>query len=218
MCRLLSYVTRSPVMLRELLGDGLEEFQQLSHLHDDGWGLAAYDEQGRLICRKAPEPAHSSPAFADLIEKVRTDTLLVHLRRATPGLSLRYENTHPFTVGSYAFAHNGRIWPVGKIEDLIDRHHRRHIQGTTDSERFFLALLSACETMPAEEAIQRLLSDTRKDLNYTSLNSILMTPDAMYAICCYDPDHPIVSEELQQDPAYYTLHYSINPHAVVVSS
>ena len=51
-------------------------------------------------------------------------------------------------------------------------------------------------------------------LAHSSLNSILVTPTHLFAVCRYDE-----AEELQEEePEYYRLRYRILPQRVVVAS
>ena len=109
MCRLLGYVAREPVTPAHLLGGTFAAFVEVSRLHGDGWGLAWYEGHDRLQEDKAPEPAHTSPAFSKLLATIATDALIGHVRWATPGFALCMENTHPFTRKQNAFAHNGAV-------------------------------------------------------------------------------------------------------------
>src|ERR1700736_475200 len=97
MCRLLGYIARQPVIAEHVLEDTLAAFIELSHLHADGWGLAWYDEQSHVQLAKTPEPAHTSVEFSSLAASIRTDTLIAHVRWATPGFALCIENTHALT-------------------------------------------------------------------------------------------------------------------------
>ena len=214
MCRLLGYVARQPVIAGHVLADTLEAFIEVSHLHADGWGLAWYDQQGHLQHAKTPEPAHTSVEFSSLAASIRTGALIAHVRWATPGFALCMENTHPFMYNQFAFAHNGAIAPNEALEALIAPHLRECIKGTTDSERHFLALLSAFEKAPPIEAFRLHLNTLRQHLQSTSLNCLLLTPEALYAACDFDPHAPL----LHKDPNYFHLHYHATPDAVVVAS
>jgi predicted glutamine amidotransferase len=214
MCRLLGYAARQPVIAEHVLEDTLEAFIELSHLHADGWGLAWYDEQGHVQHAKTPKAAHASAEFSSLAASVRTDALIAHLRWATPGFALCMENTHPFIYKQFAFAHNGAVAPNEDLEALIAPHLRGHITGTTDSERHFLALLSVFEKTAPVEAFRIHMNTLRQQLQSTSLNCLLLTPQALYAACDFDPNAPL----LQRDPDYFYLHYRATPDAVVVAS
>lgn len=214
MCRLLGYVSRQPVIAKDVLEDTLAAFIEISHLHADGWGLAWYDEQAHVQHAKTPEPAHSSVEFSSLAASVRTDALIAHVRWATPGFALCMENTHPFIYKQFAFAHNGAVAPNEDLEELIAPHLREHITGTTDSERHFLALLSVFEKTAPVEAFRIHMHTLRQQLQSTSLNCLLLTPQALYAACDYHPNAPLV----QRDPNYFHIHYRDTPDAVVVAS
>jgi predicted glutamine amidotransferase len=214
MCRLLGYVAREPVAITQLLGDSFEAFVEVSRLHDDGWGLAWYDENGRLLLAKAPEAAYASKEFSSVAEQIRTGALIGHVRWASPGFSLCLENTHPFTYNQMAFAHNGAVAPNETLEAFIAPHLRKGITGATDSERHFLALLSELEKAPPIEAFRAHLRTLHRHLHSSSLNCLLLTPGALYAVCDFDPNAPLA----QKKPDYFHLQYHIGPGAVIVGS
>jgi predicted glutamine amidotransferase len=50
MCRMLGYCARDRASLAEVIGErGLGDFTELSAIHGDGWGVAAYDGQQACI-------------------------------------------------------------------------------------------------------------------------------------------------------------------------
>lgn len=214
MCRLLAYIARQPVIAEQVLEDTLAALVEVSHLHADGWGLAWYDEQGHLRYARAPGPAHGSAEFSSRATSICSDALIAHVRWATPGFALCMENTHPFTCEQLAFAHNGAVAPNDGLEALIAPYLRERIKGTTDSERYFLALLSVFEKTSPVEAFRLHLNTLRQHLQSTCLNCLLLTPEALYAACDFDPNAPLA----QQDPNYFNLHYRTTPEAVVVAS
>jgi predicted glutamine amidotransferase len=214
MCRLLGYVACQPVIAEHVLENTLEALIELSHLHADGWGLAWYDEQTQVQHAKMPKPAHTSGEFSSLAASVRTDALIAHVRWATPGFALCMQNTHPFTYKQFAFAHNGAVAPNEGLEALIAPHLREHITGTTDSERHFLALLSVFEKVAPVEAFRFHINTLRQQLQSTSLNCLLLTPQALYAACDFDANSPLAL----RDPDYFKMYYKATPDAVVVAS
>jgi predicted glutamine amidotransferase len=223
MCRLLGYVTRTPAALAELLGEeDLFQFTELSLKHGDGWGAAWATDTGVEVV-KAPDAARTSSVFERHVYEHAGDLGIVHLRWATLGLQVAPENTHPFTDGTIAFAHNGSIKSSSSLEVLIPDDLQRLRMGSTDSERYFLAVL-------AEEVREnQLYPNSRSGLpgslaatveriaashTFTSLNAMIATPDELIAVCCYDP----VAEEKEEEPDYYHLGYRVTPGAVIVSS
>jgi predicted glutamine amidotransferase len=214
MCRLLGYVSQTPATLADLLGEAnLLEFTELSCKHGDGWGFAWAADAGVEVV-KAPDAARTSDAFARHAHTHAADLGFVHLRWATLGLGVVPENTHPFTDGTMAFAHNGSIQPPSSLDALIPEELRRLRTGDTDSERYFLATLAeARHTNPADglaATVQRIAASQ----SFSSLNAIIATPEELIAVCCYDP----VAEEKEDEPDYYHLGYRVTPGAVVVSS
>jgi predicted glutamine amidotransferase len=223
MCRLLGYVTRTPAALAELLGEaGLFDFTELSCKHGDGWGAAWATDAGVEVA-KAPDAARTSDAFGRHVHEHVADLGIVHLRWATLGLGIGPENTHPFTDGTIAFAHNGSVHSPSSLDALVPGDLRWLRMGSTDSERYFLAAL-------AEERRENRLYPNRRDSlpgsvaatveriaashSFTSLNAMLATPDELIAVCCYDP----VAEEKEEEPDYYHMGYRVTPSAVIVSS
>jgi predicted glutamine amidotransferase len=214
-CRLLGWATRTPTSLHRLLGhDDLVDFTELSGLHGDGWGLARA-VAGGVEVRKRPDTARASDDFALWSRATRSDLGLVHLRRATLNLSVRAENTHPFTDGRLAFAHNGSISPPPALDTLLSPTAQALRAGDTDSERYFLAVLSRLEdgATPAE-ALRGAVAGIAATAAFTSLNCLLLTPDELYALCFFAPD----GHQADEAPDYYHLGYRATEDAVVVAS
>jgi predicted glutamine amidotransferase len=196
MCRLLGWTTREPTTLRDLLGsDDLADFTELSVKHGDGWGVARTRRRGVAV-RKSADAARTSAEFARWAHRRRTDSGIAHLRWATMGLGIGTENTHPFTDRRIAFAHNGSIRPPAALDELLSERSQRRRRGTTDSERYFLAVA------------ERLRDGA------TPAEALRTTADELHAFCRFDPD----GELEDRDPEYYTLRYRIAGDAVVVSS
>src|SRR5258707_13902643 len=142
MCRLLGYCSRGNPSLENLIGaDGLRAFTGLCALHGDGWGMAWYAGAEPVI-RKSPLRADSEPEFGKLAREPLGDMGLVHLRWATPGLGVNERNSHPFRYGQYLLAHNGAIHPQDRLPELLPPASERELGGTTDSERYFLLIMS----------------------------------------------------------------------------
>lgn len=212
MCRLLGSVSRDPVTLDEVLGDQRGAFLELACKHGDGWGHAWSEDAGALHVRKAPDSARENPAFADVAASQPAVAALTHLRWATLGLDISPDNTHPFTDGTIAFGHNGSIDPPAALDDLIAADIAARRRGETDSERFFLALLSRMADHDEGDALVLTVNDILAGAaSAKSLNCMLLTARALYAVCCYDPSS-------YEDPDYYPLLYRETGGAVVVAS
>jgi predicted glutamine amidotransferase len=215
MCRLLAFASMAPITPQELVCEDLTSFVSLSREHGDGWGMAWYDGDGELNVAKDVEAAHASELLGKLAGTTETRAMLLHLRRASPGLSVVLENTHPFTDGGMAFAHNGWVRPIPELEGLLDPAVRHGLRGTTDSERYFQLLLAAMErTGDVERALPRLMERLRAGFCYTALNFVMLTERRLYAVCEYSDE----AVERRGDPEYYTLGYKAAADAVVVGS
>ena len=192
MCRLLGYCTRADVALAEVMGEqGLREFTLMSEFHGDGWGVAWYDRHrpSGVHVEKSPLRASDSADYNELAHRRLGDQGLVHLRWATPGLPVEARNTHPFRRGDVVMAHNGAIHPQDRLGELLPPAWERQLTGTTDSERYFLHVMSALEA--GEDiiaAIETTAAHIDRLFSPNSLNAVLLTPDALYAICYYWPE------------------------------
>jgi predicted glutamine amidotransferase len=193
MCRLLGYCTRADASLAEIMGErGLNEFTQMSEFHGDGWGVAWYDQQrpGDVHVEKSPLRASGSAEYHELTHRSLGDLGLVHLRWATPGLPVKARNTHPFRHGAAVMAHNGAIHPQDRLGEMLPPAWERQLTGATDSERYFLHVMSGLESgedmITAIEATVGHIGEMFSAPN--SLNAVLLTPDALYAICYYWPE------------------------------
>ena len=215
-CRLLGWTTRAPSTLSELLGaDDLADFAELSTKHGDGWGVARSTRFRRVSVRKRADAARTSPEFASWARRRRSDSGIAHLRWATMGLGIGPDNTHPFTNGRVAFAHNGSIRPPAALDELLTDRSQRRRRGTTDSERYFLLVAQRLRdgASPAE-ALRTTADEIAATTPFTSLNCLLLTPDELYAFCRFDPHGDLEDK----DPEYYDLRYRVSGDAVVVSS
>ena len=212
MCRLLGTVSRTPVTLDQVLGDERDAFLALAAQHGDGWGHAWTGADG-LEVRKDANSALVSRELAALAGGQAAESALTHLRWATLGLSVRSANTHPFTTHGLAFAHNGSITPPEALEELVAPELRQQRQGDTDSERYFLAVLSrlAEGATPAEALATTVADVLASGATVHSLNCMLLTREALLAVCCYDPGS-------YDDPEYYPLLHRRTGETVVVAS
>jgi predicted glutamine amidotransferase len=213
-CRLLGYVSTEEQSVADALGDDLGPFVELSErLHPDGWGLA-WVKGGQIELTKSPSRASADPLFRTAVENVVSDAALLHLRQATLGLPIRVANTHPFAADGMAFAHNGSIIPPSRLDQLLGPDWAAKRQGDTDSERLFLAVAQRSPEVGPEASLGEVVNQVAEAGRYTSINCLLLTTDALFAACRYDPD--AIGASLEQD--YYDLHYRVESTRVVVAS
>ncbi|MEV6480262.1 class II glutamine amidotransferase [Streptomyces sp. NPDC051576] len=218
MCRLLGVVTRAPVPLATALDELAVPFAELSHEHHDGWGIAAWTGQAagpRIV--KDTAPAAGSGLWDETLTGPPADAALLHLRLASPGLPVAPGNTHPFTAGTFAFAHNGFFAPYDALDELIDADLLAGAAGDTDSERYFLRVLTLLRDADPVDALARAAADVRARASYASLNCLLLTEQALYA---YADEDPASEPSRRRGPDFFRLRYRIDADGgrVVVAS
>jgi predicted glutamine amidotransferase len=227
MCRLLGYCSRRDASLDELIGaDGLEAFAGLCALHGDGWGMAWY-EGSEPVIRKSPLRADGEPEFDKLAREPLGDIGLVHLRWATPGLGVNERNCHPFRYGQYVLAHNGAIHPQDRLGEMLPPEWERQLGGTTDSERYFLLIMSrlAAHSGDVVAACADAAADIERRFEPNSLNAVLLAPGRLYAVNWHDrskvPEAKLRRAGYDREDeiaAYFDLAYRTSDDALVVAS
>ena len=141
MCRFLAVRGEPGAVNAFLQGEIPEAFQARSRRHTAGWGVAWYEGQIPELTRK-PVWVKDDASFLPVLRELAPSTIILHVRRATRG-KICIENTHPFVLGKWTFAHNGTI--VNKVIDAAREWLQPQTLGQTDSEVFFHLLLRFIE-------------------------------------------------------------------------
>jgi predicted glutamine amidotransferase len=184
-CRLLGFVARRPTSVVEVLGqEDFEAFTALTEVHGDGWGMAWQDPDDHTIRSvSSADSAIRDPAYAPLARQRLGRAGIVHLRWATPGLPVTPQNTHPFLDGGYAFAHNGHIFPVERLEGMLTRESRAKLRGDTDSERYFrFTMQCIAERGDDAEGLGQALAVLTSEFPNASLNALMLTPTHLFGV------------------------------------
>ena len=112
-----------------------------------------------------------------------------------------------------------------RLGELLPAAWEGQLAGTTDSERYFLNVMSGLEAHGGD--MIAALDDTaaRVDslLQPNSLNAVFLTPDALYAVCWYHPEripHTALAARAYDGPTecYFEVSYLETDGAVVVAS
>ena len=167
MCRLAAYIgTEIPlenIIARprhSLLVQSQDAQEAKLRVNGDGFGIAWYGHLPEPGLFKDVLPAWADTNLPSICRLVRSRLFLAHVRAATTGASSR-ENCHPFTHGRWAFMHNGGIGNFGHLrrdmEALIGDDYYALRRGTTDSELFFLMMLSNGLDQDAPAALRKTL-------------------------------------------------------------
>jgi len=147
---------------------GFRALKRLAVEHPDGWGLAAFDEAVPEL-HNCAHPAFACRCFRDYTRKLKTRTLVAHIRKASVG-AVRKVNSHPFYARNLAFAHNGNVRNYrevrGQIEARIAPRILSELRGHTDSERCFGMMLSLLPRRrePTPDEVARALAKVTRFL------------------------------------------------------
>lgn len=196
MCRLYVSVDHSPAERRQQLLDAPNGLRRQARAHADGWGVAWF-AGGQPQTRHSLGPALTDPELAPAVDKLQGRVTLAHVRAASVG-SVRLENTHPFTSGEWAFAHNGTVPGFdglrSQVAALCAPEERAQVRGETDSEWLFALIrteLAKTAALPRPErmlqAIARTIHTVERlcagKVRQPSTNLLLCSGDA-FAISC----------------------------------
>jgi predicted glutamine amidotransferase len=223
MCRLLAHVSRQPLTVAEAVGDAdIASFGDLSPRHPDGWGMAWWPSLDDAHEGAVPErrrelgSARENPGFMAMMRGVAGCANVVHLRGATPGLTIELENCHPFVRPGAAFAQNGAIHPQARLPELLPEWLEAQVEGSTDSERLFLYLYDRLESgAPFAEVVSDALADLLDDFASPVLNSMYLTPEHLHVINAHNP----TALPYPGDPHdLFALRFRVEDDLIVVAS
>ncbi len=209
MCRLLAFTSLERKSFYDVVGADFDKFVALSAEHKDGWGLA---HDGEIL--KDINAAKDSDSLAQASVDTITDGALLHLRLASKGITINIDNNHPFTHGTTTFMHNGTIRPSDTAEQFINDKYKELITGTTDSERFFYALLSQVDEHGLVDGVRAIVNKIRSIADYSALNIMVQTPDTLIAVCEFNEEN----KSEWSGPDHYELRFTKRGNDIVVAS
>jgi gamma-glutamyl hercynylcysteine S-oxide hydrolase len=196
MCRLLGYTSFTERTTQSVLGGNQSAvFQDMTHLHKDGWGSAWLSHPadgttgGAALVSRETSPqtgAGDSRLTAALTEREST-AQIVHLRMATDGMACQPVNTHPFLVDNLSFAHNGSLTPTSIIDEHISADILAGLKGDTDSERYFAVIRTKlAEGADLFDAVCDSVSELRPLFPHASMNALILSPTQLIAVHASD--------------------------------
>ena len=209
MCRLLGFTSTERKSFYDVVGSDFDAFVELSAVHKDGWGIGY---EGEIV--KDINPAKESALLSQTSQSLETNGALLHLRQASKGISVDINNNHPFTHGAITFMHNGTIRPGNTAEQFISDKYKSLIQGTTDSERYFYALISMVDEFGLVEGVRKTVNSIRAIADYSSLNIMVQTPNTLIAVCEFNPENK--TEWSSED--HYELRFKKEGSDVIIAS
>jgi len=134
-------------------------------LNGDGFGIAWYapdvsPEPARFCSIR---PAWNSQNLRHLARITLSGVILAHVRAATLGMTVSEANCHPFTVGRFAFMHNGSIANFPKLKRRLQQRLSEdsflQIDGNTDSEHLFALFRDRLRCGDDDKEGTRVLAD-----------------------------------------------------------
>ncbi len=209
MCRLLAFTSLERKSFYDVVGSDFDKFVALSAEHKDGWGIGY---EGEVI--KDIKPAQESELLTQTGQNLETSGALFHLRLASKGITVDIDNNHPFTHGTTTFMHNGTIRPSDTAEQFISQKYKALITGTTDSERFFYALLSQVDELRVVEGAGKAVNLIRAVADYSALNIMVQTPDTLIAICEFNEEN----KSEWSGPDHYELRFTQRGEDFLIAS
>ncbi|MBM75942.1 MAG: class II glutamine amidotransferase [Proteobacteria bacterium] len=120
-------------------------------LNGDGFGIAWYAPEfsAQPAVFRSITPAWSNQNLREIARVVQSQTILAHVRAASPGLPVVERNCHPFVCESFSFMHNGYIPQFlnvkRDIQNALSQKAYRQLGGSTDSEHIFALFCDAFE-------------------------------------------------------------------------
>lgn len=147
MCRLFGFRSTVASRVHRSLVEAENAVAAQARQHRDGWGIAWFHRDDAYLI-KSQNGAADCQSFRRASERLASNTLVVHVRRATVGAVDPF-NIHPFRHGRWVFAHNGTIHGFERLAPAlraaIPEGLAQHILGTTDTETLFYWLLARLE-------------------------------------------------------------------------
>lgn len=168
MCRWLAYAG-PPIFLdtlilkpkRSLITQSRAAYQSLSSINADGFGIGWYGEKETPGIYRDILPAWNDSNLQSMAAQIRSGLFFGHVR-ATTGTAVTKVNCHPFSHDRYLFMHNGVIGGFEKVRReltfAIAPELFPYLKGTTDSEVFFLLLLTHGLVQDPEAAFSKTVS------------------------------------------------------------
>ena len=154
----------------------LKTFFRHGEYNPHGWGIASWNDAGKITIDKEPVDSTRSAKIVKLLSSgISCRGIIAHIRKATIGY-VEHKNTHPFIAHDpnwreWAFAHNGTIFDSDELFPYKDIQ-----SGSTDSERILLYILDQnkgirdeAERFKVMDSVAVKLSDKNK-LNFLAFD------------------------------------------------
>ena len=151
-------------------------------LNADGFGLA-WKHNKNFKLYKNYLPIWNDMNLKDISKSISSNLVIANVRSATTTENQGYYNTHPFSLNSFCFSHNGYIKDFNfitrkKILKYLSPKYRSLIKGQTDSEFIFILLMQFIETSNnIEKSIRGVIQIIKENFTACMLNFLIATFD-----------------------------------------
>lgn len=149
---------------------------QLLSTNGDGFGIGWYDKRSSPGVFKDDLPAWHNTNLNNLCHHVQSHTFMAHIRATTTG-DIQRANCHPFRYKNWLFQHNGHISNFPglrrELQLKIAPELFPELQGTTDSETFFLLAITYGLLENPKQAMQKMVTEVLQTLNRVDKNGVL---------------------------------------------
>jgi predicted glutamine amidotransferase len=232
MARLIGYMANRADRLRDALHQERHAIAGLPADQRGAWGIGFY-QGDEVLHKKQPTPDGEPIDWTAVAENVKTDCAIAHVRQATVG-GFSVDNTHPFRLRQWMFAHVGTIGRFDEVREKLRGELpdflRRNIRGSSDSEIFFHMILASLHSRnqleaaaPTHTSILESIDEAVVNIDKqvgssvrSSLNMLLSNGRAMYALRHGGPlgyversgvKEPLVPEDERPRPGSPLLRY-----------
>ena len=149
---------------------------QLLSINGDGFGIGWYDKRASPGLFKDDLPAWHNTNLNNLCHQVKSHTFMAHIRATTTG-DIQRANCHPFRYKNWLFQHNGHISHFPKLRRQLQLKIAPELypqlQGTTDSETFFLLAITYGLLDNPKAAMQKMVREVLQVLNKVDKDGVL---------------------------------------------
>jgi glutamine amidotransferase len=216
-CRLFGlHAGERPVRATFWLLDAPDSLAAQSERNPDGFGLATFEPDGSVDVDKRPVRAATDSLYGRAARAECSVTYLAHVRYADTG-EPSMANTHPFIQDGRAFAHNGVVGDLDRLEADLGPLAAELVHGQTDTERLFATITKAIRERDGDvgagiaASVRRLAAE----VELYSVNFVLTTADELWALRYPEhnelflleraPGGPHGSRHLEEASAYGTV-------------
>lgn len=172
MCQLLGLSSNMKVDIQL----SLLEFRHRGNKNPHGWGFAFYND-GEWEVIKKPRPQSCENVEEETFQ-FESKIIIGHVRLASCGNKI-HQNTHPFKINNWVFAHNGTVSKIINSPKFMLEKYKP--EGETDSEYAFCYLLEKIIQEPDNYYKNILKEEVEKIKELGNFNFLLSNGDILIA-------------------------------------